>query len=953
MDVKYAYYSTSKGYRVVGGTAAHFLKADGSLDSKEYIDKNSEQTIDSTKTIGIQNTIYSGWDRSSVANPQMGPISLLNLALQGAYPLYGDEEFRNGTNNIAVYNNYGNGNVTMTREAASNLPNKSGMQLRFNYNGSGATPGLGGFILGFMARTNAVFIQKFMAKLPVGYLFNNAENYMGANASVTWLTSRAGTGKWETYVRAVMCGTGTGFGTGGHVYVSGPNTALEFYLAFAEIYEVNSSVFSRIKEAFYAKNETIHFNGAISDLITVGDSYTQKKLLSTSWDGTNGDQILLRVPGNQNNGAYLRYSQNGTLNGNIGLLGSDNLTGGQILNSQGDILYLGNPALPNMLLQTTTNTQFNYAGVGSIYNFNVNGVYLDRNINFNQDNSGVNFFDGGKIYKKAGGGVHINKGNNGLDPRIENADGSQSWVIFHGGNHSPFKSLRNGAVLEDVSESGIYRQEVPTSGFNYTTTLNLNSSDGRQQLTIERTGKGMKFRGTPTGSGNASWSEWRDVYHTGNFNPANYITQLALNTQLGNYAALNGVQTFTNTNTFQRSPVIPPGTLGTHAVNVNQLSTKASGQENATAVGFSSGNVPTSDGNSFPYMYHNSGLYVALATQSYLQTNFLSTPNGTSVIISGSNLNNYLKTGFYRGSGLTNAPFNNTGWWYVTVETHDGTWVTQKATSFGSGNTSNISYQRTMAGGNWSDWAQVWTAQDFTATNIQQWNYMAQYGLQLNSDFSVNTGSALAIGDGQFGAESGVIDFKWKALVAAKRKEYYCYGSEHDGWSGLNYHGESKLFGMGRESNKYDKLTVEGSVKASKNFKSEEENPDTMFIPNGRTATLKDEIINDQSDPDNYAVRLDPHEYEFASSGNLYIDDRNRLLHIIGEKTKMVASFKEIYPKQQIVIYNFDSGGGTMGVDIYGKRVYNISAGCSLRLYVTRSRRVIAEQEQKSKFIWP
>ncbi|MCI3935599.1 pyocin knob domain-containing protein [Chryseobacterium aahli] len=826
------------------------------------------------------------------------------------------------------------------------------MQLRFNYNGSGATPGLGGFILGFNARSNAVFIQKFMAKLPVGYSFYNAENYMGDNASVTWLTSRAGTGKWETYVRAVMCGTGTSFGNGGHVYVGGPDTVVEFYLAFAEIYEVNSSVFSRIKEAFYAKNETIHFNGAISDLITVGDSYTQKRLLSTSWDGTNGDQILLRVPGSQNNGSYLRYSQNGTLNGNIGLLGSDNLTGDQIFNPQGNILYLGNQSLPNMVLQTTTNAHFNYAGVGNIYTFNVNGVYLDRNINFNLDNSGVNFHEGGKIYKKTGGGVYINRGTNGLDPRIENADGSQSWKILHEGNHIPFKNLRSGVVLEEVSESGIYRQEGPTSGFNYTTTLNLNSSDGRQQLTIERGGKGMKFRGTTTGSGNSGWSDWNEVYHTGNFNLASYVTQSALNTQLGNYATLNGIQTFTNTNTFLQSPSIPAGTLGTHAVNVNQLSTKANGQENATAVGFSSGNVPTPDGNSFPYMYHNSGLYVALATQSYLQTNFLSTPNGTSVIISGSNLNNYLKTGFYRGSGLTNAPLNNSGWWYVVIETHDSTWVTQKATSFGSGNTANVIYQRTMTGGSWSAWVQIWTTQDFTVASIQQWNYMAQYGLQLNSDFTVNTGSGLVVADGYFGSESGIIDNKEGRLVAAKKKEYYFYGSKYDEFDGLNFNLERRLFGMGREANDTDKLAVEGSVKATENFKSKDEKPDTIFIPNGKTADLRDEIVNDQSDYDNYAIRLDPHEYEINSFSILQVDDRNRLIHIIGEKVEMGVNFNKIYPKQQIVIYNFDQKGNSMEVQINGSTRYKIEPRCFLRLYVTKSLRVIAERQQPSEVIW-
>lgn len=42
MDVKYSYYNTSKGYRVTGGTAAQFLKADGSVDNNSYIPVNTE-----------------------------------------------------------------------------------------------------------------------------------------------------------------------------------------------------------------------------------------------------------------------------------------------------------------------------------------------------------------------------------------------------------------------------------------------------------------------------------------------------------------------------------------------------------------------------------------------------------------------------------------------------------------------------------------------------------------------------------------------------------------------------------------------------------------------------------------------------------------------------------------------------------------------------------------------
>ncbi|WP_435525359.1 pyocin knob domain-containing protein [Chryseobacterium indoltheticum] len=391
-------------------------------------------------------------------------------------------------------------------------------------------------------------------------------------------------------------------------------------------------------------------------------------------------------------------------------------------------------------------------------------------------------------------------------------------------------------------------------------------------------------------------NNWNTAFNWGNHANAGYLTNAAFsnyytkNESLNLFVGNNGVETISNTKTFTDSPVIPPGILGTHAVNLNQLNSKANAQENATAVGFSSGNVPTTDGGSYPYMYHNSGLYVALATQSYVQTNFLSTPNGISIVISGSNLNNYLKTGFYMGSGLNNAPFNNNGWWYVTVETHDATWVKQTATSFGSGNVPNITYQRTMNGGSWSDWAQIWTTQDFTVANIQQWNYAYQYGLKVNETFSVNMSSGMAITDDGLDSESGLTDLNEKNLVAAKRGDYYKYGSSIQGFEGLNYEYKKQKFGLGRVINDTDKLTVEGSVKASKNFKSEGEKPDTLFIPNGELASLRDEIVNDQSD---YAIRLDPHEYEVDPSGFLGIDDRNRLIHVIGEQIKMTVDFKK------------------------------------------------------------
>lgn len=922
----------------------NWVNANYALNSQlgSYVTTNTAQTIDSTKTIGFQNTIYSGWDRTSMTNPEMGPFSLLNLALQGAYPLYGDEEFRYGTNSVSVYNNQGNGNITMTREVASDLPNKSGVQLRFNYNGNGATPGLGGFLLGFNARANAIFVQKFMAKLPVGYSFNNAENYMGDNASVNWLTSRAGTGKWETYVRAVICGTGTSFGNGGHVYVGGLDTAMEFCLAFAEIYEVNSSVFSRIKETFYAKNETIHFNGAISDLITVGDSYTQKRLLSTSWDGINGDQILLRVPGNKNNEAYLRYSQNGTLNGNIGLVGSDNLTGNQIFNPQGNILYLGNPSLPNIVLQSATNFQFNYAGAGSIYTLNVNGVYLDRNINFNLDNSGVNFYEGGKIYKKSGGGVYINRGTNGLDPRIENADGSQSWMIFHEGNFNPASQ----ADLDNyyhINKGGISNQSELVS-------------NGLQNISIGNSG-------------------------------SNFDGELANKTMEGTFASFNGYSKtskdlgfslFAPTSkeqgvyykTWYGGNQTPWKRLAEHS----DLSGYVKSFENAYAVGFSSGLSTAA-----PYIYHATDGYVFLATQNWVTSKFVNidgqqditglkvikgrarntgtgwgntnTPTDYSFLIeteSGSDSNNQYSAsiGFFSNNGAQAGI-------HVRSNDYDGTSMAFATTnSFAGGpliamtidNQGIVNYTRsrpTFQG------KVIWDSGNLTPSMIDSWNYMSSYGVIVNQQFTHNTGNGLMIVDNSSSGESGIYNENDKFYLAVLKDKHYKYSSRANGWEGINFNRGSHKIGIGIEADYENKVFVDGTVKALGNFKSENEDPQSLFIPDGSIAQLKYEVINEDKE-----IRLDPKEYYVNSNGALVVNDKNRLIHIIGEEIKMVVDFKEIYPKQQIVIYNFDPKGYSMAVLIQGQTRYNIEPGCFLRLYVTKSLRVIAEKQLPCEYIW-
>jgi len=432
------------------------------------------------------------------------------------------------------------------------------------------------------------------------------------------------------------------------------------------------------------------------------------------------------------------------------------------------------------------------------------------------------------------------------------------------------------------------------------------------------------------------------AFSWGNHANAGYLTNSALsnyytkNESLNLFVKSSGVETISDTKTFTHSPVIPNGTLGAHAVNKSQIELITSSESEGGQQLYISGNNSVNLTNYFVTSRDGSRNPDDIAPNSTPRRVRFDFANSTSAGLGGS--------GNYAGI-MTFAPWDGT-----TASTGDSSYQLAFANQSGSnGAGAPMLKLRKGIDDKWGKWTKFWTDADFTNLNIQQWNYASQYGLKLNEEFSINTGSRLMLADGFYGNESGMMDHTFERFVSGKQNEYYKYGSLYGNFDGLNFNVDTQLFGMGREANKDDKLTVEGSVKASKNFKSEDENPDTLFIPNGNLATLRDEIVNDQSD---YAIRLDPHEYNIDPSGVLAVDDRNRLIHIIGEQVKMTVDFKRVYPKQQIVIYNFDQSGGTMAVKVQGKLIANLSARCFLRLYVTKSQRVIAERQQPCDFVW-
>lgn len=184
----------------------------------------------------------------------VGNVPFNALGMQHGTPIYNDPEFASGNNGVAVYNNAVNGNVTITRIADNQASaNSSGYILQIKVTGP-AEPWTGGFVQSIQSRANAVFMQIFRAKIPVGYNVNVNSNQMGANYSDVWITSTAGTGKWEWYARVVYCGASGSFSLGGYVSLKGANATaanpLYWYLSHCQVWDLSKNNYGTLRAKF-------------------------------------------------------------------------------------------------------------------------------------------------------------------------------------------------------------------------------------------------------------------------------------------------------------------------------------------------------------------------------------------------------------------------------------------------------------------------------------------------------------------------------------------------------------------------------------------------------------------------------------------------------------------------------------------------------------------------------
>lgn len=155
--------------------------------------------------------------------------------------LYKDVMFSEGMNDLNLYNNLENENVTITRQEKSSDNPCGEYELKITNTGE-ASPDLGGFYWGNMARANAVFIYRIIAKIPVGHQLIFTANEYGDNPTVVWVTSQQGTGDFTEYTCKVVCGSTGTFSTIGFFYLDGVvgngSDPVEWYVAYAGAWDM-------------------------------------------------------------------------------------------------------------------------------------------------------------------------------------------------------------------------------------------------------------------------------------------------------------------------------------------------------------------------------------------------------------------------------------------------------------------------------------------------------------------------------------------------------------------------------------------------------------------------------------------------------------------------------------------------------------------------------------------
>ena len=285
--------------------------------------------------------------------------------------LYRDPTFTKGNNSMGVYNNTGNGLVSLTRMADSTAPNGSGYVIKIQTTGT-ATPGNGGFLFGTTCSNRKVFVTRIIAKIPVGHNIQFATNSIGTGGSSHWLTANAGTGDWCEYIYKVVCGTAN-FSSTHYYYLDGTQGTTDapvvWYVAYATVFDLTTAEkYTTTIDANGVYTGTVKANQVIVDSALVVGGSTYNGSISVR-DANNSVKVTLDRTGI----TAVAGKIGGWAIGSSALTASAPSSGHRIMMSSSGYIYHDNP-----------NTGIDYWGLKA----DGSATFGTNKIKFNADGSG-------------------------------------------------------------------------------------------------------------------------------------------------------------------------------------------------------------------------------------------------------------------------------------------------------------------------------------------------------------------------------------------------------------------------------------------------------------------------------------------------------------------------------------------------------------------------------------
>ena len=243
------------------------------------------------------------------------PPSLLEWTI--GYPRLYDPEFNDGYNNVYVYNNAGNGAVTVTRVYDTNVGNSSSYIMKV-VSAAGAVPNYGGWNVATQTELGKVYTCLFRASIPSGVEIEFNTNSIGNGGQWSWLTDNMGTSKWTWYAVQVYCGS-----EGSTTFFFSAKSPCTWYLSYVNVIENNRASYAGLRSVYsdylkqnaslvFGRNELQYFN-QYTNVTTGADKNANPKadwhyILRMNHANERGYFVDLAIPFNDNRIQFRRIT---------------------------------------------------------------------------------------------------------------------------------------------------------------------------------------------------------------------------------------------------------------------------------------------------------------------------------------------------------------------------------------------------------------------------------------------------------------------------------------------------------------------------------------------------------------------------------------------------------------------------------------------------------------------